>query len=245
MLEVEHLHVSYGGIPALMDVSVRVDEREFVAIIGRNGAGKSTLLKAIGGFAPVSAGEITFNGISLKGTTPDRRTEMGLGYVMEGRRIFRTLTVVENLRIGGYIHRRDRRKLQAGLQRVFELFPILQAKARSPSAALSGGEQQMLVVGQALMADPQLLVLDEPSAGLAPRITGALFEVLERLHSDGVQILLVEQFVSQALRLSSRGYVLDKGRVVLADRSSLLQGNPAVQDIYMGRGGLARRPADG
>jgi len=235
MLNVDSLSLAYGGIPALSDVSMEMRDGEFVAVVGRNGAGKSSLLKAIAGFEAPRGGRIVFDGVDITRIRAARRAEMGIGYVMDGRRVFRTLSVIENLRVGGYIHRKDRRRNVRKLEHVFELFPVLERKAKMPSSALSGGEQQMLVVGQALMAEPRLLMLDEPSAGLAPRIAAHLIRRLAELHREGMDVLLVEQFVRQALRVSSRAYVLDKGRMVIEGVSETLIQDPTIEEVYIGR----------
>jgi branched-chain amino acid transport system ATP-binding protein len=235
MLKIDELSLSYGGIPALSGVSMQMRDGEFVAVVGRNGAGKSSLLKAIAGFEAPERGRIVFDGVDITRMRAARRAEMGIGYVMDGRRVFRTLSVIENLRVGGFIHRKDRRRTDTRLEHIFDLFPVLQRKAKMPSSALSGGEQQMLVVGQALMAEPRLLMLDEPSAGLAPRIAADLIRKLATLHREGMDVLLVEQFVRQALRVSSRAYVLDKGRMVIEGMSEALIQDPTIEEVYIGR----------
>ena len=235
MLKIEQLSLAYGGIPALSGVSMQMRDGEFVAVVGRNGAGKSSLLKAIAGFEAPQRGRITFDDVDITRIRAARRAEMGIGYVMDGRRVFRTLSVIENLRVGGYIHRKDRRRTNTRLEHIFDLFPVLERKAKMPSSALSGGEQQMLVVGQALMAEPRLLMLDEPSAGLAPRIAADLIRKLAALHREGMDVLLVEQFVRQALRVSSWAYVLDKGRMVIEGMSEALIQDPTIEEVYIGR----------
>jgi branched-chain amino acid transport system ATP-binding protein len=244
-LEVDGACVSYGRIQAVRDASLGVADGEFVCVLGRNGAGKSSLLRAVAGFEPVQSGRVLWDGADITRVPPHRRVGMGIAFVMDGRRVFRTATVIENLRLGSYIHRRDRRRISTSLERVTALFPVLAAKSAMQAATLSGGEQQMLLIGQALMAAPRLLLLDEPSAGLAPKLVADLFRALGALRVDGMQVLIVEQFVRQALALADRGYVLDNGQMVLDGSTEELLGSPSVADIYIGRPTAAGDPPPG
>jgi branched-chain amino acid transport system ATP-binding protein len=240
MLHVKDLTVSYAGVVALRDVSIAVGEREFVVLLGANGAGKTTLLKAISGLQRPQLGEVTFGGASIYRLRPHAVARMGIALVPEGRQVFATLTVLENLELGGYLWRRERRMFASTLADVLALFPRLSERTRQLAGTLSGGEQQMLAIGRALMSRPKLIMLDEPSLGLAPRLVQEVFDFLRRLHQDqGLSILLVEQAAALALHFADRGYVLENGRVALSGGGDELRADPRVQEVYLGVG--ARR----
>jgi branched-chain amino acid transport system ATP-binding protein len=234
MLSVAGLGVTYGGLHALADVSLDVAEGEFVTIVGPNGAGKTTLLKAVSGTVGVVAGRITYQGRDLGRLRAHERAGLGIAHVPEGRRVFPSLTVMENLELGSY-RRAARGGRGEALATVLELFPILQARRTQLAGSLSGGEQQMLALGRGLMARPDLLLLDEPSQGLGPRIVEQIFETIDRIRRERrLTILLVEQRVVEALELCDRGYVLETGRVVLAGPRDALLADTRVQRAYLG-----------
>jgi branched-chain amino acid transport system ATP-binding protein len=232
MLELSDLAVAYDGVPALRGVSLSVHEGECVAIVGANGAGKSTLLRAISGLVP-TAGRRAFAGRDLAALRPHEIADMGIAHVPEGRRVFPELDVVENLMVGAH-RRAARTRRREALERVFALFPVLEERARQPAATLSGGEQQMLAVARGLMLWPRLLMLDEPSLGLAPIVVLRLFELLAEIRRQGTTILLVEQNVHRALRLAERGYVLESGALTMAGPSAELLHDSRVQEAYLG-----------
>lgn len=235
LLSVENLRVSYGGIRALHGISFEVGEGEIVCIIGANGAGKSTTLKAISRLVPAESGtKMTYKGKDLLSYPPDKvASELGVVQVPEGRRIFGNLTVMENLRLATYA-RNDRDRMQRDYERVFALFPRLAERKNQKGATLSGGEQQMLAVGRALMTGRELMLLDEPSMGLAPLLMQDLFESLEEINREGTTILLVEQNARMALRFAQRGYVLETGEMVLEGTSDQLAADPEVKKAYLG-----------
>ena len=233
MLELDDLHVNYGNIRALDGVSLRVDEGELVALIGSNGAGKSTVLKAISGLVRPSRGAIRYQGEEITRATTDRIVRLGISHCPEGRRIFGRLTVRENLILGGI--QRPTAEVRADLEMVCDVFPRLRERMRQAGGTLSGGEQQMLAIGRALMSRPRLLVLDEPSLGLAPIMVERIFEVIEDLRRRGLTILLVEQNVHHALDAADRAYVLETGRVTLAGPAAALRHDPQVEHSYLGR----------
>jgi branched-chain amino acid transport system ATP-binding protein len=239
MLELDGVDVAYGAIQALRSVCLTVQAGEVVALIGANGAGKTTTLRTISGLLTPSAGRITFEGRSIEGAPAETIVARGITQVPEGRRIFAGLTVEENLRIGAYLLG-DRAALSAGFDRVFSLFPRLQERRRQLGGTLSGGEQQMLAFGRALMARPRLLLLDEPSLGLAPQLVEEVARVIAAFRGAGITVLLVEQNARLALSLADRGYVLERGRVVLADESRRLLADPEVQRTYLGGSRAAR-----
>ena len=232
LLEVSDLHAHYGAIEALKGISLTVDEGEVVTLIGSNGAGKTTTLRSISGLTPASAGTVTFAGEDITGMLADQIVTRGIALAPEGRRCFPRMTVRENLDLGAY--RRRGPDVAADLERVFTLFPRLEERERQKAGTLSGGEQQMLAIGRAMMASPRLLLLDEPSLGIAPVLTDRIYQTIEEIHSLGVAILLVEQNANRALDAAGRGYVLETGRVVLADDTSSLQRDPKVQEAYLG-----------
>ena len=234
MLEVSAIDVRYGAIKALHGVSFRVEEGEIVTLIGANGAGKTTCLQAISGLLRLSAGSITFLGKPLGGRAPEDIVRAGIAHSPEGRRVFAGMSVQDNLEIGATPWRRGRDSIDADMDRVYALFPRLAERRNQLAWSMSGGEQQMLAVGRALMARPKLLLLDEPSLGLAPLIVEQLFEKIVSINKLGVTILLVEQNASMALSVASRGYLLENGKVVLADTTQQLSDHPMVRQAYLG-----------
>ena len=233
MLEVERLEVAYGDATALWDVSLRVDEGELVSVVGPNGSGKTTLINAIAGLLRARGGRLRFRGEDLRGLAPHEVSSRGIAIVPEGRRLFSRMTVEENLEIGCYTPG-ARAARGARLERVYAMFPVLRARRGQAAGTLSGGEQQMVAIGRALMADPRLLLLDEPSLGLAPAILDRLFEVITALHRQGVAALLVEQNVARALAVASRAYVLAEGRIVSGGTPAELLGQPHIRSAYLG-----------
>ena len=234
MLRVHELAVAYGRVQALRGVSLRVDAGETVCLIGANGAGKSTLLHAISGLVVPSAGRVEVDGRPVAAGTPAHRiVRQGVVQIPEGRQLFMELSVAENLRLGAYAVGWSRAARRT-LDEVFGWFPVLRERARQPAGALSGGEQQMLAIGRALMARPRLLLIDEPSLGLAPRVVEDVFARIRAIGRQGVPILLVEQNAAMALGVASRGYVLETGRIVLEGSSAALRADPAVQRAYLG-----------
>jgi len=232
LLQVEDIHTYYGAIEALRRVSLTVEEGEVVTVIGSNGAGKSTTLRSISGLTPPRTGSIRFQGHEIGETAPQEIVRLGISQSPEGRKIFPRMSVRENLDLGAYL-RRDAR-IQEDLDRVYELFPRLKERQRQKAGTMSGGEQQMLAIGRALMAQPKLLLLDEPGMGLAPILVERIYETIARINQQGTTILLVEQNANYALDVSSRGYVLETGTVALSDRSEALRENPEVQRAYLG-----------
>ncbi len=232
LLELEDIHTFYGNIEALKGVSLTVEEGEIVTLIGSNGAGKSTTLRSISGLTPPRAGSISFDGNEIGDTPPQEIVSMGISQSPEGRKCFQRMTVRENLELGAYL-RRDSR-IEQDLRRVYELFPRLEERERQKAGTMSGGEQQMLAIGRALMADPKLLLLDEPSMGIAPILVERIYETIAQINEQGTTILLVEQNANFALGVSKRGYVLETGKVALSDEASSLRDNPEVQRAYLG-----------
>jgi branched-chain amino acid transport system ATP-binding protein len=231
LLEVEDVHTYYGNIEALKGVSLTVDEGEIVTLIGSNGAGKSTTLRSISGLTPARQGKITFNGRDITTTAPQDVVRLGISQAPEGRHCFPRMTVRENLDMGAYLRRDDYR---ADRDRVYELFPRLKERERQKAGTMSGGEQQMLAIGRALMANPKLLLLDEPSMGIAPILVDRIYQTIREINQQGTTILLVEQNANHALDVSSRGYVLATGQVALADESDALRRNEDVRKAYLG-----------
>jgi branched-chain amino acid transport system ATP-binding protein len=232
LLEVDEIHTHYGSIEALKGVSLTVDEGEVVTLIGSNGAGKSTTLRSISGLTPASAGKITFAGENITRVPAHDIVGYGIALAPEGRHCFPRMTVRENLDLGA--HRRRGPEIAEDLERVFSLFPRLQERERQKAGTMSGGEQQMLAIGRALMARPKLLMLDEPSMGIAPILVQRIYETISEINRSGVAILLVEQNANYALDISRRGYVLETGRVALANDSAQLRDDPEVQRAYLG-----------
>jgi branched-chain amino acid transport system ATP-binding protein len=233
LLEVKDITLLYGRIEALHGISLEVNEGEIVALIGANGAGKTTTMRAISGLRPIASGSVRFNGEDITRLRADLRVVRGISQAPEGRGIFPGMTVVENLEMGAYT-RRDRAAISADLEHVFTLFPRLQERSRQVGGTLSGGEQQMLAVGRALMSRPRLLLLDEPSMGLAPMIIQQIFQIITEINQQGTTILLVEQNAQQALSRAHRAYVLETGRIVKSGPGADLLHDPAVKEAYLG-----------
>jgi branched-chain amino acid transport system ATP-binding protein len=233
VLEAKKVNLGYGQMQVLKEVSLEVRDREIVSLIGANSAGKSSMLNAISGLVPINGGEILFEGKRIDSLPSHEIIELGIIQVPEGRRIFPYMTVKENLEMGSY-NRKARQKSGHNLQRVFELFPRLAERKNQLGESMSGGEQQMLAVGRALMAGPKILMLDEPSLGLAPIVVGMIFQVLQEVNRQGVTILLVEQNVKESLDISSRGYVLENGRVSLEGAAKDLLENSYLKKAYLG-----------
>jgi len=232
LLELEDIHTFYGNIEALKGISITVEEGEIVTMIGSNGAGKSTTLRSISGLSPAGQGSIRFDGQEITETPPQDIVRLGISQSPEGRHCFPRMTVRENLDLGAYL-RRDG-DVSGDMDRVFELFPRLKERERQKAGTMSGGEQQMLAIGRALMADPKLLLLDEPSMGIAPILVERIYETIAEINRQGTTILLVEQNANFALGVSKRGYVLETGQVALYDDSASLRDNPEVQKAYLG-----------
>jgi len=234
MLQLEGISAGYGNITALSDVSITVAEGQIVAIIGPNGAGKSTLFKVISGVVPSRSGRIVFSGVDLLACEPADRARLGIAHVPEGRQVFRSLTVAENIEIGAYALAGRAQKRQA-IEHALSLFPALVPHYRKQAGLLSGGQQQMLAIGRALASNPKLLLLDEPSLGLSPMIADEIFDYIARAHAEsGLTVMLVEQRVAEALESCDRGYVLDSGKIVLNGTPKELLGNERVRSAYMG-----------
>ena len=233
MLSLCEVEVSYGPTACLKGVSLEVREGEIVVLLGANGAGKTTTLMTISGLLPIRRGTVTFRGQSLQGVAAAAIVARGISHVPEGRRMLPRLTVVENLELGSFL-RQDRRAVREDLERMFELFPVLAERRRQLAGTLSGGEQQMLAIARGLMARPSLLLLDEPSLGLGPKLVATIFETIVRINADGVTIFLVEQNVYRSLQIAHRGYVLETGRITLTDSAAALANNPHVKAAYLG-----------
>jgi len=242
LLHVENLHVSYGAVHAVQGVSLHVAPGEIVALIGSNGAGKTTLLRAVSGLVRPSAGSIVFDGGQRLDRLPAHAiVRAGVSHVPEGRQVFGNLTVRENLELGAY-QRRDRAASRATLERVFELFPVLKERLPQSGSTLSGGEQQMLAIGRALMAHPRLMLLDEPSMGLAPMLVAEIFEIVSRLNrEEKVAVLLAEQNATVALRYAQHGYVMETGRIVLDGDARTISENEDIKEFYLGLTGVGQR----
>jgi branched-chain amino acid transport system ATP-binding protein len=236
MLKIRNLEVFYGNIRSLKSVSIFVDSAEIVTIIGSNGAGKTTLLKAVSGTAPSVRGRIYFEGVDITHYPTSRRVEMKISHVPEGRHVFPTLSVKDNLILGGFTRLRKglKKEVADAYKHVVELFPVLKTREKQQGGTLSGGEQQMLTMGRALMADPKLLLLDEPSMGLAPIVKELIFDTLQKLRQSSLTMLLVEQEAEAALSIADRGYVLQNGEIVLEDTGERLLNNPQIKEAYLG-----------
>lgn len=233
MLKIENLHVKYGAIHAVKGIDLEVKEGEIVTLIGANGAGKSSILKAISGLEKAAEGNITFNGQPLNKLSARNIMKLGISHVPEGRRIFAGLTVLENLEMGAYL-RKDKAGIKEDLKKVYSRFPILEKRSRQDAATLSGGEQQMLAMGRALMAKPKLLLLDEPSMGLAPILVQEIFSIIQDIKAQGTTVLLVEQNARMALSIADRGYVLETGKVVYAGTGEELAESEEIAKAYLG-----------
>ena len=232
LLKVMDLKVSYGGIEALKGISFSVEKGQIVTLIGANGAGKSTTLRAISGLVPVKSGTITYDCKVISGQQPQQIVAQGIGMVPEGRRVFPNLTVLENLKIGAYLRKDD---LTADIQHVYQLFPRLEERSWQLAGTLSGGEQQMLAVGRALMMRPKLLMMDEPSLGLAPLVIKSIFEIIRVLHEEGITILLVEQNANAALRIADYAFVLETGMLGMQGSGQELLNDPGIKSAYLGK----------
>ena len=233
MFEVKEIDVFYGDAQALYGLSLQVREGEVVTLVGANGAGKTTTLRAISGLLPVARGEIAFEGRSLLGVPAHRRAELGIALVPEGRELWPQLTVRENLELGAY-GKAARRHLSGSLERVYELFPVVKERSRQVAGSMSGGEQQMVAIARALMTRPRLLVLDEPSLGLAPVVVSQVFDTIRRLHAEGLTILLVEQNLKKALEMADRGYVVETGSISIEGTAADLLADPTIRSAYLG-----------
>ena len=239
MLKLKNINTFYGKVHALKNVSLHLSEGEIVTLIGANGAGKTTILNTISGITPAASGEIMFAKEQMQGLAPDRIVRLGISQVPEGRQVFKPMTVTDNLLLGAYLRYRtrdDKAAIRNDINEIFKLFPRLEERREQAAGTMSGGEQQMLAIGRALMARPKLLLLDEPSMGLAPLVVQEIFKVLQQLRDErGVTILLVEQNAKAALKLADRGYVLETGKVVLQGEASLLLENTEVKRAYLGK----------
>jgi branched-chain amino acid transport system ATP-binding protein len=233
LLEVQDMHSYYGHIHAVRGISLTVEEGEVVTLIGSNGAGKTTTLRSINGILPPREGKIVFNGEEIQGIPAHDMISRGIAQSPEGRKIFFRMTVLENLEMGAY-HRNDRSEIRQDMERVFELFPRLKERTKQEAGTMSGGEQQMLAIGRALMSRPKLLLLDEPSMGLAPVLVERIFQIIEEINHQGTTILLVEQNANVALEIASRGYVLESGKIVNSASAEKLREDPTVREAYLG-----------
>jgi branched-chain amino acid transport system ATP-binding protein len=232
-LEVNNIDVSYGDVQVIFDLSMHIEEGEVVSIIGGNGAGKSTLLRTISGLMKPSSGQIYFKGRSMHTLPPEEIVNRGIVHVPEGRRLFSLMTIKDNLIVGAYNKEADKYKEQT-LAQVYEMLPRLKERENQTALTMSGGEQQMVAIGRGLMARPKILMLDEPSLGLAPVLINSIFETIRKIADQGTTVLLVEQDVNHSLRLSDRGYVLEHGRIALEGRADELLGNPHIKEAYLG-----------
>ena len=235
MLKVKDLNVFYGAIHALKDISIEVNEGEIVTLIGSNGAGKTSTLRAISGLIALKSGEVSYNGTSLKNAPPYSLVNMGIAHVPEGRRIFANLTVMENLELGAFT-RKDKRTVKKDLDMVFDKFPRLKERTWQQAGTLSGGEQQMLATGRALMSRPKMILMDEPSMGLAPLLVREIFSIIKEINKTGTTVLLVEQNAHMALSIAHKAYVLETGKIVLSGSADNLLHNEAVRNAYLGEG---------
>ena len=234
MLELRHVDTYYGNIQALYDISLEIKTGEIITLIGANGAGKSTTLMSISGIIVPRRGEILFKGQNIQGMAPNTIVQLGISQVPEGRHIFPALSVAENLDMGAFL-RRDKKGIEEDRAYIYELFPILKQRRNQPGGNLSGGEQQMLAISRALMARPQLLLLDEPSMGLAPLVTRQIFEIIKKINKEQhTTIFLVEQNANLALQVADRGYVLENGRITMQNKAELLLANTDIQRAYLG-----------
>ena len=240
MLKIENLRVSYGPINALKGITLEVNEGEIVTLIGSNGAGKSTTLSTITGLVKAQSGSITFQGKNITNIAPYKIVEQGISLSPEGREVFPALTVHENLRLGAY-SRRNRSAIDASYDRVYDLFPRLKERVGQTAGTLSGGEQQMLAIGRALMSEPKLLLLDEPSMGLAPNLVLMIFDLIQSINKQGTTILLIEQNANMALSIANRAYVLETGNIVISGDASELARDPRVKKAYLGGRGAAEK----
>ncbi len=233
MLSIKNLNVHYGAIHAIKGVSLEVNDGEIVSLIGANGAGKTTILHTISGLVKATSGEITYNGVNLRTTAPNKVIQLGMAHVPEGRHVFARMTVLENLRMGAYTIG-DAEQTKQNLETVFKSFPRLKERAKQIAGTLSGGEQQMLATGRALMANPKIILMDEPSMGLSPILVKEIFHIIATLHEKGITILLVEQNAKVALSISSRAYVLETGSIAMSGEAGALMEDDRVRKAYLG-----------
>ena len=233
MLEIKDLYVSYGMMEVLHGVSVTVEDKELVSIIGPNGAGKTTLIKTCMGLVKPTSGSILYDGEDITKLPAHKRAAMGIGYVPEGRRVFGKLTVEENLQMGAY-DLKDKTQIKNNIDMVYDIFPRLGERSKQLAATMSGGEQQMLAIGRALMLNPKMLFIDEVSMGLMPIMVNTCFDVIKKLNDDGITILVVEQNANKALKVADRGYVLETGNIVISDTAENMRSNDTVQKAYLG-----------
>ena len=233
MLSIKDLHVHYGAIHAIKGVTLDVNDGEIVSLIGANGAGKTTILHTISGLVKATSGEITYNGVNLRTTAPNKIIQLGMAHVPEGRHVFSRMTVLENLHMGAYTVNNSE-QIKQNIETVFKSFPRLKERAKQLAGTLSGGEQQMLATGRALMANPKILLMDEPSMGLSPILVKEIFRIIETLHEKGITILLVEQNAKVALSISSRAYVLETGSIAMAGNAQDLLEDDRVRKAYLG-----------
>ena len=234
MLKIEDLEVSYGAVQALRGISMEVNDGEIVSLIGANGAGKTTTLHAITGLVPIKSGSVIYDGHDLRKTDPSRIVTMGLAHVPEGRQVFTRMTVAENLAMGAYF-RKDKKAIAEDLERVYARFPRLKERAKQLAGTLSGGEQQMLAVGRALMGKPKMILMDEPSMGLSPLLVKEIFAIIKEVNKQGITILLVEQNAKMALAISDRAYVLETGNITLSGDAQELLNDARVKKAYLGQ----------
>ncbi|WP_066067486.1 ABC transporter ATP-binding protein [Neobacillus soli] len=234
LLKLTNVNSYYGKIRALNNLSLEINEGEIVALLGSNGAGKSTTLKTISGLIKPKSGEIEWNGRSMVGVPPHKIVESGIIHVPEGRRIFGGLTITENLELGAFTFRKDKKWVKEGIERSFDLFPRLKERAKQPAGTLSGGEQQMLAISRGLMGDPKLLMLDEPSMGLAPIIVQEIMRIIKEINKQGTTILLIEQNAKSALRLANRGYLIEIGNIIMHDTAEVLREDDKIIKAYLG-----------
>jgi branched-chain amino acid transport system ATP-binding protein len=234
LLKLTDVSVHYGSFQALRNINFEVEQGELVVLLGANGAGKSTIFRTISGLSKPSSGTIHLMDNNIGGLSADRLVQAGIVQCAEGRKLFPQMTVYENLILGGFVHRREKEKQKTSLHEVFELFPILKEKKNDPAGSLSGGQQQMLAIGRALMAHPKVILLDEPSIGLAPLIVEQVFEVIKHINKNGTTVLLAEQNANAALKIADRGYVIETGRIVLEGKSKELFDNDDIRKAYIG-----------
>lgn len=234
MLKLHNVSAKYGSSKALHSVSLEVKAGELIVLLGANGAGKSTIFRSISGLLKPSAGEVNFLGQSIAGWSPDRIVKAGIAQCPEGRKLFPEMSVLKNLTLGGYVHRKDKAGIASSLQQVFDLFPVLYDKKEHPAGSLSGGQQQMVAIARALMAKPKLLLLDEPSVGLAPLVVEQMFQTIAEINRNGTSVLLAEQNAYAALQIAHRGYIIENGHLVLEGASDELRDNEGVRRAYIG-----------
>jgi branched-chain amino acid transport system ATP-binding protein len=234
LLSLKNISVKYGSFTAVHDINIHVNEGEIVVLLGSNGAGKSTTFRTISGLSKPSEGYVIFEGKSLNKVSADKIVQLGIGQCPEGRKLFPAMTVQENLKMGAFVHRRKKDEIKKSLEHMYELFPILRDKKDDAAGSLSGGQQQMLAIGRALMSKPKLMLLDEPSVGLAPLIVEQMFEVIQQINREGTTILLAEQNANAALKIADKGYVFENGSIVLQGTSEELFANDEVRKAYIG-----------